>query len=159
MVNARNLKDLQTAAEDAGFEFQQLIVWDKGNTTPNKYYLNAFELILMLRKGNARNINNLGTKNILHVPNIIGDKLHPTEKPVELMKILIENSTEEGDTVIDPFMGVGATGIAARESNREFIGVEIDEKYFKIAKERIETGIDKRDIDENQLTLFDMSGF
>lgn len=107
MINPRNLKDLWQAAEDAGFEFQQLLVWDKGNTTPNKYYLNAYELILMIRKGRARNINNMGEKNILRVPNIIRTKDHPTEKPVELMKILIENSSDKGDTVLDPFMGVG----------------------------------------------------
>lgn len=107
MINARNLKELQQAAEDAGFIFQQLLVWDKGNSTPNKYYLNSFELILMLRKGKAKNINNLGTKNILRVPNIMKGRSHPTEKPVELMKTLIENSTQKGETVLDPFMGVG----------------------------------------------------
>ena len=62
MINARNLKDLQIEAEKVGFKFQQLIVWDKGNATPNRYYLNALEFILMLRKGNAKNINNMGTK-------------------------------------------------------------------------------------------------
>ena len=107
MINPRNLKELQQAAEDAGFKFQQLIVWDKGNTTPNKYYLNAYELVLMLRKGPAKNINNLGTKNILKVPNIVRVKKHPTEKPAELMQILVENSTNPGDIVLDPFMGVG----------------------------------------------------
>ena len=110
MINPRNLKVLQQAAENAGFDYQQLIVWDKGNTTPNKYYLNAYELILMLRKGKARNINNMGTKNILRVPNIIRTKQHPTEKPPELMQILVENSTNPNDKVLDPFMGVGGGG-------------------------------------------------
>lgn len=71
MINPRNLKDLQIEAEKAGFIFQNLIVWDKGNSLPNKYYLNSYELILMLRKGKAKNINNKGTKNILRVPNIM----------------------------------------------------------------------------------------
>ena len=110
MINARNLKDLQQAAENEGFIFQQLLVWDKGNATPNKYYMNALEFILMLRKGRAKNINNMGTKNILQVPNITRTKAHPTEKPPELMRILIENSTNAGDTVLDPFMGVGGDG-------------------------------------------------
>ena len=156
MVNARNLKDLWQDAENEGFVFQQLIVWDKGNSLPNKYYLNSYELILMLRKGNARNINELGTKNILYVPNIMRNKLHPTEKPVDLMKILIENSTDQGQVVLDPFMGVGSTGVACKELERDFIGIEIDEKYFNIAKQRIENGVEKRDIEENQMTLFDM---
>ena len=118
MINPRNLKELQQSCEDVGFVFQQLIVWDKGNATPNKYYLNAYELILMLRKGKAMNINNMGTKNILRVPNIIKTKQHPTEKPYELMKILIENSSNEGQIVLDPFMGVGATGVAAKKNGQ-----------------------------------------
>lgn len=138
MINPRNLKDLQTDAENVGFVFQQLLVWDKGNQTPNKYYLNAYELILMLRKGYAKNINNMGEKNILRVPNILNNKEHPTEKPTELMQIFVENSTQEGETVLDPFMGVGGVGIACKNSGRNFIGIEIDEKYFVIAKDRIE---------------------
>jgi site-specific DNA-methyltransferase (adenine-specific) len=107
MINARNLKDLWQCAEDAGFMFQQLLVWDKGNLTPNKYYMNAYELVLMLRKGKAKNINNMGSSNILRVPNVIKTKKHPTEKPAELMQVMIENSTNVGDVVLDPFMGVG----------------------------------------------------
>lgn len=138
MINARNLKELQTEAEKAGFMFQNILIWDKGNATPNRYYMNAYEMILMLRKGKAKNINNIGTKNLLSVPNIIGTKTHPTEKPVELMKILIGNSTNICDIVLDPFMGTGSTGVACKELNRDFIGIEIDKKYFDIAKERIE---------------------
>lgn len=137
-TNARNLKELWNSAENVGFKFQQLIVWDKGNCTPTQYYLNSYELILMLRKGNAKYINNLGTKNILNVPNIIGNKQHPTEKPVELIKILIENSSNVNDVVLDCFTGSGATAVACLEINRKFIGCEIDNKYFKIAKNRIE---------------------
>ena len=138
MINPRNLKDLQDEAEKVGFVFQQLLVWDKGNQTPNKYYLNAYELILMLRKGKAKNIINMGTKNILRVPNIIRTKQHPTEKPSKLMEILIENSCLPGDKVLGPFMGVGSTGVACVNTNRNFIGIEIDEKYFNIAKEKLE---------------------
>ena len=137
MINARNLKDLQQDAENAGFIFQQLLVWDKGNNVPNRYYMNSFELILMLRKGRAKNINNMGSSNILRVPNIVRVKKHPTEKPVDLMKVLVENSSNEGDTVLEPFMGAGSTGVACKELNRDFIGIEIDERYFRIAEERI----------------------
>ena len=96
MINPRNLAELQTKAEKVGFKFQQIIIWAKNNSTPNKYYLNSYEMILMLRKGKAKNINNMGTKNILQINNIIGNKKHPTEKPVDLMQILIENSTGGG---------------------------------------------------------------
>ena len=54
------------------------------------------------------------------------------------MKILIENSSDENDIILDPFMGIGSTGIASKELKRTFIGIELDEKYFDIAKERIE---------------------
>lgn len=137
MINARNLSELQTKAESVGFEFQQLLVWDKGNATPNRYYLNGCEFILMLRKGAARNINNMGYKNILSIPNIIGDKCHPTEKPVGLMKILIGNSTNEGDIVLEPFAGSGSTCIAAKNLGRNFIGIELDEEYCKVANDRL----------------------
>lgn len=53
-------------------------------------------------------------------------------------------------------MGVGSTGVACKELDRDFIGIEIDEKYFNIAKQRIENDVEKRDIEENQMTLFDM---
>lgn len=137
MINSRNLSKLQQVSESVGFKFQNLLVWDKGNVTPNRYYMQGCEYILMLRKGRARNINNMGTSNILRVPNIIGKKLHPTEKPVDLMKILIENSSNEGDLVLDPFMGVGGTGVSAIECGRDFIGIEIDKKYYNISKDRI----------------------
>ena len=64
-------------------------------------------------------------------------RLHPTEKPVELLKYLIEIYTNEGETVLDNRMGSGSTGVACVNTNRNFIGIELDEKYFNIAKERI----------------------
>ena len=137
MINSRNLKDLQVEAEKAGFKFQNLLIWDKGNVTPNRYYMQGFECILMLRKGGAKTINDRGSSNILRVPNIIGNKKHPSEKPVELLEIMIRNSTNEGDTVIDPFMGSGSTGVACLNTNRKFIGIELDENYFQIAEARI----------------------
>ena len=138
MINSRNLAELQNKAEQAGFKFQNLLIWDKGNVTPNKWYMQGFENILMLRKGGAKNINNMGSSNILKIPNIIGKKKHPSEKLVELLEIMINNSTNEGEVVLDMFMGSGSTGVAAINTNRKFIGIELDEKYFDIAKERIE---------------------
>ena len=137
MVNSRNLAELQKQAELAGFKFQNLLVWDKGNVTPNRYYMQGFECILMLRKGGAKNINNLGSSNILKVPNIIGNKTHPTEKPIDLMRILIENSTQPNEIVLDPFMGSGSTMIACLNTNRKGIGIELDKHYFDVASKRI----------------------
>ena len=137
MISPRNLAELQTECENVGFVFQNILIWDKGNVTPNRYYMGAYEMILFLRKGKAKNINEMGTKNLLRIPNAVGNKLHPTEKPSELMQIMIENSSEGGDVVLDPFMGAGSTGVACKRTNRNFIGIEIDEKYYKIAEQRI----------------------
>lgn len=63
---------------------------------------------------------------------------HDTEKPVELMKVLIENSSKENEIVLDFAFGIGATAIACKETNRQFIGCEIDEEYFEIARRRLE---------------------
>lgn len=66
------------------------------------------------------------------------DKLHPTQKPVALLEYLIKTYTDEGDLVLDNCMGSGSTGVAAKNTNRDFIGIELDENYFEIAKKRIE---------------------
>ena len=63
-------------------------------------------------------------------------RLHPTQKPVELMEYLIKTYTNEGDTVLDFTMGSGSTGVACTKTNRKFIGIELDETYFNIAKQR-----------------------
>jgi len=65
-------------------------------------------------------------------------KVHPTQKPVALMEYLIKTYTNEGETVLDFTMGSGTTGVACANLNRKFIGIELDDKYFEIAKERIE---------------------
>jgi site-specific DNA-methyltransferase (adenine-specific) len=75
--------------------------------------------------------------NILEFKKVKGT-VHPTQKPVALMEYLIKTYTNEGETVLDFTMGSGTTGVAAKNTNRKFIGIELDEKYFNIAKERIE---------------------
>ncbi len=65
------------------------------------------------------------------------ERLHPTQKPVALMEYLIKTYTNEGEVVLDFTMGSGTTGVAAKNLNRNFIGIELDDKYFEIAKERI----------------------
>jgi site-specific DNA-methyltransferase (adenine-specific) len=111
-----------------------------------QYYMSQFEYILFFRKGYGNKINNCGTADILSVPNkktkdTNGKNIHDTEKPVELMKILVENSTQKGDIVLDPFVGVGATALACIESERNYIGIELGENYYNIAKQRIDEAI------------------
>ena len=66
-----------------------------------------------------------------------GNVLHPTQKPVALMEWCVAKYTSPGDTILDPFMGSGTTGVAALRTGRKFIGIELDPDYFKIAEERI----------------------
>jgi site-specific DNA-methyltransferase (adenine-specific) len=136
MVNDRNLQELLNEATKSKFKLLNVLVWNKNNAVANHWYMKNAEFIVMLRKGGAKYINNQGTKQIIRVNNVINKK-HPTEKPIDLMKILIENSTNENDIVLDSFMGTGATCIAAKELNRNYIGIELDEKYYKIAFDRI----------------------
>jgi len=86
-------------------------------------------------------IVNKGTREPISVLNIRpsnNKSLHPTQKPVALMEYLIKTYTNEGETVLDFTMGSGSTGVACKNLNRSFIGIEQDDKYFEIAKERIE---------------------
>ena len=79
---------------------------------------------------------------IISIPRQIGKGTsHPTEKPIELMEYLIKTYTNEGETVLDNTCGSGSTGVAAVNTNRNFIGIEMDDKYFEIAKNRIEQTI------------------
>ena len=64
-------------------------------------------------------------------------RVHPTQKPVSVMEWMIKKATKEGDTILDPFMGSGTTGVACVQTGRNFIGIEIEPKYFEIAEKRI----------------------
>ena len=141
MCNHTNLIEMLNVFTNVGFKFVKCLIWNKGNKIMGQFYMNQFEYIMFFRKGKAKKINNCGTSDILEVPNkktkINGKNIHDTEKPIDLMKILIENSSNKNDVVIDPFMGVGATGIACKELNRNFIGIELSEEYYNIAVRRI----------------------
>ena len=142
MTNHINLQEMLNTATECGFHFIKSLIWNKGNKIMGQFYMSQFEYILFFRKGKGKKINKCGTADILNVPNKKtkgedGKNIHDTEKPVELMKILIENSSQEGELVLDPFLGVGATAMACKELNRDYIGVELDEKYYNIACKRV----------------------
>lgn len=143
MTNHVNLYEILTVAQDCGFHFIKSLVWNKGNKIMGQAYMSQFEYVLFFRKGKFKKINKCGTSDILEVPNKKqkdedGKNLHDTEKPIELMRILVENSSQENDIIFEPFMGIGATVVASLELNRRCIGVELDDKYFSIAKDRVE---------------------
>ena len=142
MTNHVNLQEILNTATSCGFSFIKSLIWNKGNKIMGQFYMSQFEYILFFRKGRGKKINKCGTSDILNIPNKktkdeSGKNIHDTEKPVELMKILIENSSQEGDIVLDPFIGVGAVGIACKELKREYIGIELDKNYYDIANKRI----------------------
>ena len=66
---------------------------------------------------------------------------HPTQKPVALLEYLIRTYTNEGETVLDFTMGSGSTGVACVNTNRNFVGIELDDKYFEIAKQRVDDAV------------------
>ncbi len=137
MVNLMNLWRFHAAAIDAGFKVHNLLVWKKQNVTPNRWFMKNCEYILFLRKGPARSIYTQGVPMVIEARNPVGEKSHPTEKPVGLMTTLIRASAQPGETVFDPFMGSGATGVAAVSEGCDFVGVEIDPEYFHPAMARI----------------------
>ena len=115
--------------------------------------MGCFEYIVLFRKGGDRPFNECGTPDILHIPinklkDENGNNLHDTEKPIELAEILIRNCSNEGETVLDMFMGIGSCGIASKKLNRNFIGCEIDKKYFDIAEQRINGTFGKINVDD-----------
>ena len=138
MCNFKNLGDIMNKSLAVGFKHVNLLVWEKNNCTPSQFYMKNCEYTLLLRKGASKYINDIGGSKTVHkFENIIGNKVHPTEKPVDLMEFYVNNSSNEGDTVLDMFMGSGTTGVACANTGRMFIGIELDTHYFNTAKDRI----------------------
>lgn len=84
------------------------------------------------------------------------DQSHPTQKPVALMEYLIKTYTNAGDLVLDNCMGSGSTGVACINTGRDFVGIEINEEYFAIARRRVSEAKDRRTAEQAQINLFNM---
>lgn len=144
-TNDRNLPIAWDAAEKSGFKFHRLLIWDKRAALPNRWYQQTCEFVLFMRQGKAFMINDPSSKALQSMFQR-DDSIHPTEKPVPLCRLYIENSTKHGDTVLDPFMGSGTTGVAAVQSGRKFVGIELDPAFFEIACERIHRSHNQADL-------------
>lgn len=117
---------------------KNILVWVKNNHGSGDLqasYAPKYEFILYGNKGRRKFEN--GRKEDVLFYNKTKNELHPTQKPVDLLEFLINNSSIENDNILDPFMGSGSTGVACINTNRNFIGFELDEHYFQIAKERL----------------------
>jgi len=122
------------ALEDCGFRVRNMLVWDKMQMGMGLPWRNQHELIAFGKKRPARNISGK-YGNVIQCGRS-GNENHPTEKPEGVIITLLENSNAQ--TILDPFMGSGTTGVACAKLGRKFIGIEVEEKYFSIACRRIE---------------------
>ena len=123
------------------------VVWQKSNPSPmnGQYiYLSGVELGVWFKKSGAKVFNAHCKNSVFKFPNG-SSKYHPTEKNHALLQDILLDNTNENDTVLDACMGSGSMGIVSMENKRNFIGIELDKKYFDIAKERIETTKVKED--------------
>jgi len=145
MANDKNVHPLTDAAFKAGFQLHNLLVWDKITPTANRWYMKNLEFTIYLWKGRARTINNPSSKQLLR-GGIDKELGHPTEKPVYLMSENVSNSSNAGDTVVDPFMGSGTTGAACVQLGRKFIGIEVHEPFFEMAVTRLRAAYDRPDM-------------
>lgn len=121
-------------AEACGFKFWKPLVWDKMKIGMGYHYRARYEFILFFEKG-KRKLNNLGIPDVIQAPRV--HRGYPTEKPVEVSQVLIEQSTLAGELAVDPFMGSASTGVAALNSGRNFFGNDISPNSQKLARERL----------------------
>lgn len=124
------------------FTIKNVLVWQKNNTGMGDLsgdYAPKYEFIIYLNKG-KRDLNGRRDSNILNFSRT-DNELHPTQKPIDLIRFLIEKSTNKGDLVIDPFLGSGTSAEACKQLSRNFIGFEVDEGYCKVAEDRLKQQI------------------
>ena len=153
----KNMSYITKALEDNGFEIKDLIRWEKTNPMPrniDRRFVTDYEVaVWAVKKGSKWTFNRINET--YERPEIKcgitprGEKkfgIHPTQKPIAVMEWLIQRLTNESDIVLDPFMGSGSTGVACINTNRKFIGMELDQKYFDIASKRIEETIINEDV-------------
>lgn len=135
-------------AEKHGFYYKTTGIWHKLNPMPrnmNLHFVNSTEAWVYFtykkKTGTFNNDNKMVHDFVETAVVSSGEKKvgkHPTQKPVALLSHFISLLSNEGDLVVDPFMGSGSTGVACKQLNRNFIGIELDNEYYDIAKKRIE---------------------
>ena len=138
----KNLGDISKYAEKLGFITKDMIRLEKSNPMPrnrDRRYITDYECAIWFVKPKAKWVFNRQS-DTYERPKFVASiekGLHPTQKSLPLMEWLVKIHSNEGDTILDPFMGSGTTGLACKNLGRNFIGIEQDESYFKIAQERI----------------------
>lgn len=146
----RNLGIIAKELEEKGFLIKDIIRWEKTNPMPrnrDRRYIVDYEFAIWAVENHAKwkfhRQSDKYDRSEIRVPIASASEktlgAHPTQKPVKLMEELLLRHSDKNDIVLDPFMGSGSTGIACLNTNRDFIGIELDENYFEIAKKRITT--------------------
>ena len=147
----KNLGDISRYAESLGFVTKDMIRLEKTNPMPrnrDRRYITDFECAIWFTMPKAKWVFNRQS-DTYERPKYVGSiekGLHPTQKNLGLMEWLLKIHSNENDLILDPFMGSGTTAIASINTNRKFIGIELDEKYFNIAQERIHKAINEKEI-------------
>jgi site-specific DNA-methyltransferase (adenine-specific) len=135
--DAETMFVIKPLAEEAGFKFWKPLVWDKGTIGMGYHYRARYEFILFFEKG-KRGLNDLAVPDVLNVPKIHSAKVvYPTEKPLQLVKTLISQSSEQGELVLDPFAGSGVVLLAAESLERNSIGFDISERAVTLASKMV----------------------
>ena len=140
----RNMGEISEELERNGCIVKEMIQWQKSNPMPrnrDRLYVTSCEFAIWATKGKGWTFNRQRSNfenTIFNYPIVNGkNRLHPTQKPVTLIEDLIKIHSNEGDIVLDPFMGSGTTAEAAINTGRKYIGFEVDENYFKSACDRL----------------------
>jgi len=129
---------LRRGMHDAGFHYSQMIIWVKNAAViGRKDYLPMFELVAYGWHGRHK-MERTKAKSVLFHPKPAASKLHPTQKPVGLLRKLIPNSTRIGEYVYDPFLGSGSTAVACEHLGRRCIGMDLDPAYVETTLARLE---------------------
>lgn len=118
------------------FNYYKPLVWDKVKPGMGYHFRASHEYIVMVDKGKNLICKDRTLKDIISIP-AVSNSIFPTQKPVELAELFVENFTDGGWVVLDPFLGSGTTGIACVNLKRQFIGIELDAEYFSKAESRI----------------------
>lgn len=138
--NSNKVEFFKSTLEKTGFKVKNMIIWVKNNRTAGDLqaqFGKQYEIVFLVNKG-RKPFNGKRITDVWHFDRVAGSRqLHQNQKPTELLELCIEKHSKKGDVVFDGFMGSGSTGVACQNTGRHFIGIELDENYFKIAKERM----------------------
>jgi DNA modification methylase len=129
---------LRAGMKSAGFYYSQMIIWLKNQPVMSrKDYLSMYELIAYGWFGKHK-MERSKARNVIYHPRPTKSRLHPTQKPIGLLRKIIPDSTRVGDIVYDPFLGSGSTTVACEHLGRKCIGIELDEAYVETTLKRLE---------------------